>query len=363
MAEGNRAAPSFLRMSMKIGDTGDQDLIARLEAGARAHRRPQRTPDCPDEQRLRLLLPGQVDAQEAGQLLTHASECDWCGTVLREAARDLTEPPTREEEGLAAKARLANPRRRRELARRIAHPKPADPKPGFLIFRWWPAAGLATAALVGAVAYPQWARSAAHTEHLLAEAYTQQRTVEMRLPGAKWGAERIKMGAGSSSFNEPSELLDARSNIKRAIDAHPDDPHWRQLQGRADLMEGREDAAIAELERARSIRPNDIAILADLGAAYYQKGAKTDDLEQYKDSYQRLSEGLRLKKDDPTLLFDQALAAERIQAPTAARQAWEDYLKVDSTSGFANEARAHLAGVKKNLRNSGSTPPKPPLPN
>ena len=86
-----------------------------------------------------------------------------------------------------------------------------------------------------------------------------------------------------------------------------------------------------------------------------------DDPESYSLAYQRLSEGLRLKPNDPTLLFDQALAAEHIQTPTVAQAAWEAYLKLDSTSGFASEARAHLDNVKKKLSNSGPTPATQPL--
>src|ERR1039458_5486125 len=108
-AKGNSAVESFLRMSMKTGDRGCGDLIERLQAGALAHRRPQKRRGCPDEDRLRLLLPGQVEPEEAEKLLTHAAECDWCGTALREAAQDLSEPPTGEEEELAGKSRLADP--------------------------------------------------------------------------------------------------------------------------------------------------------------------------------------------------------------------------------------------------------------
>jgi tetratricopeptide (TPR) repeat protein len=307
-----------------------------------------------------LLLPGQVEPEEADKLLTHAAECDWCGTVLREAARDLTEPPTGEEEELAGRARLADPRRRRELAERIVRRKQTGDKPWLPILRWWPAAGLAAAALVGGVSYQQWALGAAHTEGLLAQAYTKQRPMEMRVPGAAWGRAQTRRSVESSSLNEPQALIDAKSNIKRGIEAHPDDPKWLQLQGRADLLGGKEGAAIEELERARSQRPAEPTILADLGAAYYQKAAKADDPESYSLAFQRLSEGLRLKPGDPTLLFDQALAAEHIQTPTVAQEAWEAYLKVDSSSGFAGEARTHLNNVKKNLNNSGPTPTTQP---
>src|ERR1017187_8002855 len=142
-AKGNSAVESFLRMSMKTGDRGCGDLIERLQAGALAHRRPQKRRGCPDEDRLRLLLPGEVGPEEAEKLLEHAAECDWCGTVLREAAQDLSEPPTGGEEELAGKSRLADPRRRRELAERTTKRKRPGENPGGGFLRGPRAAGLA----------------------------------------------------------------------------------------------------------------------------------------------------------------------------------------------------------------------------
>jgi len=345
---------------MKTGDRGGGDPIERLQAGALAHRRPQRTRGCPDEDRLRLLLPGQVEPSEAERLLTHAAECDWCGTVLREAAQDLTEPPTDEEEELAGKSRLADARRRREFAERVTGGGRTDPKPWPPILRWWPAGALAAAALVGGVSYQQWLLGAAHTERLLARAYTEHRQMEMRLPGAEWGRVRTEMGTGSSSFNAPLELTDAISNIKRRIDARPDDPTWLQLQGRADLLDGKEDAAIAELERAHALRPGDASVLLDWGMALFQKAEKADDPKVRAEAFERLSEGVRLKPNDPALLFNRALAAQSISAFNEARDDWEAFLRVDSTSGWAQEARQHLDEVKKNLSGSGPTLPLQP---
>jgi len=347
-------------MSMKLGDSGG-DPIERLQAGALAHRRAQKTRACPDEDRLRMLLPGQVDGEEADELLTHAAECDWCGTVLREAAQDLTEPPTREEEELAGKAKLADPRRRRKFAERIVKPAKGDPKPFFL--RWGLAWGLATAALVavGGLSYEQWARSPAHSERLLADAYTEQRPMEPRVPDAAWGRRgSTQRGVGSSSINVPQALLDAQSNIRRGIGAHPDDPRWLQLQGEADLLDSKVDAAVAELELAHAQRPADAAILADLGAALFQEGEKEGDQQLLNQAYERFSEGWRLKPNDPTLLFNRALTAQRMLAFTEARDDWEAYLKIDANSRWAEEARGYLDEVKKNLNGSDPTPPLQP---
>ena len=110
------------------------------------------------------------------------------------------------------------------------------------------------------------------------------------------------------------------------------------------------------MEHARSLRPADSTILADLGASYFQKAAKTDDPKLYSSAFEALSEGARLKPDDPVLAFNRALAAEHIFAFNVANEAWQAYLHMDSTSRFAGEAREHLDKVKKNLNNSAHTP-------
>ena len=341
---------------MHNGETGSGDPLERLKAGASAYRRPRKKKDCPAEDRLRLLLPGQIGPEEAERLLTHAAECDWCGMILRQATEDLTEPLKPDEEELAGKSRLADPLARRALVERIVKPK----RPWAPILRWSPAAGLAFAALVGVVGYPQWARSPAHTEQLLAEAYTSNRQMEPRFPGAAWSPERTELGAGGSSVNKPPELRDAESNIARATANHTEDPRWLELQGLQDVLEGSYEPAVSELARAHALRPNSASILLDWGIALFEEGEAKDDAKLRAEGLERFSEGCRLKPKDPELLFNRALAAQKQFLYNEALDDWNAYLKVDSSSGWAREARAHLDEVKKNLSGSAPTPPPPP---
>jgi hypothetical protein len=53
----------------------------------------------------------------------------------------------------------------------------------------------------------------------------------------------------------------------------------------------------------------------------------------------------RALKADPGMaeaMFNRALALERLSLPDQARDAWQQYLKADSSSGWAEEARRHL---------------------
>ncbi len=344
---------------MNIGDSDNPDPVERLRAAARLHRRPERRPDCPDEDRLRMLLaPGLVDAADSGDLLAHAAACDWCGQVLREAAQDLTLPPTPEELHVAAGLKLANRRYRRKFVRRLFPPA------GFFFSLgrgWQPAmAVLAVLAVGGAIWYETaWVGGVRATSRLLAQAYTARRPMEMRLPGAAYSPIRAERGLPSSSYD--TALLEALLNIQRGAGAHPDDPQWLRLRGAADLLQGHYDEARAELERARALRPADPAILAGLGAAYFQIAEKSGgDPELYSKAFDVLSEGAVLQPGDPVLAFNLALAAERIKTPNVALQDWETYLRLDPRGGWTAEARQHLDNVKKNLINTGSPPPRTP---
>ena len=342
---------------MNIGDRDNRDPITSLQEGAKIYRRPSKTPQCPDEDALRRLVPGNVDPGEAQELLGHAAGCDWCGTVLREAVQDLSDPPSDEERETARKTKWDDPRDRRRLAKLLAGSERRS-----TVLWWWPAAaGVAVSACVGLVGYQQWAHGIRHTSTLLARAYTEHRQMDARLPGAAHSPKHTAMGFESSRFEEPAALMDAAANIKRGVAKHPDDPDWLRLEGQAELLENREDSAIAELELARSLRPSNPAILTDLGVAYLQKAQKNgDDPEWSKKALEAISEGARLKPDDPVLAFNRALAAEQFQAPSAAREAWEKYLKLDSNGGWASEAREHLEQLKKRLGGSGNTPLEQP---
>jgi len=328
--------------------------------------------ECPDEERLWLLVAGLLDEPETKKLLAHAEMCVWCGQILRDAVKetaakeDLEPPPTEEELAIAATTRLANAENRRAFAERLAtlaHPAPMPTPIRKRSPRWrvWGEVA-ALAAAIGAVGIYLWPTSAVlQTERLLVRAYTEYRPMEMRLPGAGYGPVRTERGAGSLPISRSPDLHEAEARILREIEAHPDDPQWLRLQGREHLLEGKEEDAITELERAHALRPNDADILSDLGAAWFQKAEKASDkgaaLKSFSSAFDFLSQGARLRPGDPALAFNRALAAEHIFAYNEARDAWEAYLRLDSRSPWANEARAHLDEVKKNSIGSGPTPP------
>ena len=134
----------------RIMQSDDGDLIARLEAAAKVRRTAAKKRDCPDGNRLRMLVPGLVDGIEAQELLEHAADCGWCGKVLHEAVQDLGAPFTLKEPGIPGSSYHGHTGRRHEPARELSR----EARRGALIqWRWPMAVVFAAATLLGGVAY------------------------------------------------------------------------------------------------------------------------------------------------------------------------------------------------------------------
>lgn len=337
---------------MSIGDTENDDLLRSLRAGAGATKRT----DCPDEERLQMLAVGLADPVEAAQLLAHAATCDWCGTVLKEAVQDLAEDPTEEEKEFASTTRLAGPLARREMAKRLAEPslvqRAAEQAGAWArawfgwikrpVVRWTAPVGVAAAGAIVFLLQPT-------IQDLLARAYQEQRTSEFRLAHAEYARVTQEMGEGSV-FGGPESLLKAKAKLAGQIKAHPDAPDLLRLQGEAQMITHHASAAVEALERARDLHPNDARILGDLGAAYALRGDTEAQPADYQAAIECLGQSLTLHPGDTEVMFNKALVLEKESLFDQAIKAWDEYLQVDATGAWADEARQRLAGVKKKMK-------------
>ena len=61
---------------------------------------------------------------------------------------------------------------------------------------------------------------------------------------------------------------------------------------------------------------------------------------------------IALANPPPEAYFNRALALERLHLGDSARRAWDDYLKRDSTSGWADEARHHVEELPRERQSS-----------
>ena len=119
---------------------------------------------------------------------------------------------------------------------------------------WIPAAAAAAVLMVSLTAlyYWRWAHSASR---LLADAYAERRTLEVRIPGAHYGPVRVERGAAANATT-PASLLEAEADIIRQLARNPDDAEWLEAQARADLLHSDYASAIRDANRALQIRPD-----------------------------------------------------------------------------------------------------------
>ena len=326
-------------------------------AGLRSVQPGSRQAECLDPSAWYEIVAGVSPPAEALVHVLHASRCDGCGPLLREAVALLNGEMTASEAEQIAALAGARPEWRRKLAQQITGTLMLAPAP----LSWWrkswmTAPRLATAAalllVLASLAWwgtSQWNR-ALSPDRLLASAYAEQRTLELRIPGAPYAPLRVQRGPEDSFVNRPKALLSAEALIAGQLASHPSDPYWLQAKARVDLLEGKYEPAVDSLRRALQLQPNSPGILTDLASAYFQRGQAADRPEDYAAAFERLSQALAVAPDDPVALFNRAIVSERQFLYHQALDDWEHYLRIDPRSEWADEARKRADAVREKLK-------------
>jgi CHAT domain-containing protein/cytochrome c-type biogenesis protein CcmH/NrfG len=303
---------------------------------------------------------GLLEETEAKERMHHAAQCGQCGPLLKAATRSLSDETSPDEEAVLARLRSARPEWQSQMAgtlRTMERPpvsaravtlramfrllRPVYLVPGFavLILLCWLAARF-------------WLPVS--SEQLLAQAYTQHRTLEARIPGAEYAPLRVERGSGASNLNKPPSLLEAEAIIAKNLQKDPNDPKWLQARARADLLDGNYDSAIKSLDRALERHPDSPQLLSDLGAAYFERGETGDRAIDDGRAIEYLSKALSVSPDDPVALFNRALAYERMFLYAQATTDWEHYLRVDPKGAWSDDVRKRLEAIRdkqKSARN------------
>jgi CHAT domain-containing protein/tetratricopeptide (TPR) repeat protein len=321
--------------------------------------------NCPGPAVWREIVGGLTPPVQTLEYIEHASHCDSCGLLLRSSfaeLADLGRELTEEERKLIAALESAHPEWQQNLARRIAGVLQSRPnRDSRSWFQGWlavPRLALAGACLL-AVALGGMGMKMAITAHrsqpaaaerLLARAYSQKRTLELRIAGAEHAPLRVARGAATSFTNRPPALLKAEALIASQLQSHPSDPAWLQAQAQADMLEGRYDAAVEALRHALELTPHSPSLLIDLATSYYQRAQQEGRNEDFGLAYEYLSKALTLSPDNPVALFNRALVAEHQFLYYQALDDWNRYLQVDPRSDWATEAQDAAERLRIKLR-------------
>jgi CHAT domain-containing protein len=317
-----------------------------------------RGPDCPaDESEWLRLVAGLVPEERSGQLMSHATQCDHCGPLLREASNLLDEDLTQSEEKVLAEWSSRSQLDSRMLAERLMEQNEAAAFKKQKVWPWtrllaWPlpvfAAGtfafLILATWLGVRVYLPLS-----ADQLLARAYTENRTLEVRIPGAKYAPLHVERSGNVSNFDRPESLLRAEALIAEQSRRNPNDPVWLDAKARAELLDGDYAAALKSLQRALEVQPDSPTLLTDLASAYFVRAKSTDRSVDYGNAIDTLGKVLAKNPDDSIALFNRALACEQMFLYTQTVDDWEHYLRVDPKGEWADEARKRLAVVRNKM--------------
>jgi CHAT domain-containing protein/tetratricopeptide (TPR) repeat protein len=154
---------------------------------------------------------------------------------------------------------------------------------------------------------------------------------------------------GGSTGRESSRLLDARSRIERHLEKAPQDPHWLELEARADVLEEKYDSAVDILDRLLAAGPVTASLLADDAAAYFERGAATGSENDRASALDLLRRADELTPDDPVVLFNEAVAMEDRGQFMNAVETWNRYLRFERDPRWLAEGRARLQSLEQKL--------------
>lgn len=326
------------------------DQLASARIGARNGM------NCPDERIWLDVAGGTLPSEESLKYIQHASECTSCAHRLRAATRIFQEELSPEEEKTIEALPSAGAKQRKRLAQQLAdkanagHSGREEISPKRKRSFWWPfSLSIAGAAVVVAIIFSTIPRnSPAAVDQLLAQAYTENRTIEMRIPGAKHGDIRQqRSGTVGSILNNSEAARSAQDKISTALKKDPGNPQWLILQAQLDLLDWRYQAAASELKKMIQTGADSTSFLLMRALVLYEQGQDEHDQQLQNEAVDLLGRILQREPTNSIALFDQALACEDLYNYVCAAKDWNQLLQVEKDQGWTAEARRHLNQIQE----------------
>ena len=358
--------------------------VARLNQAATRTLNQLQTPDlatpradCPSASEWPLVVAGQVESEKAREYLRHAADCDHCGTLIRQATADSDDEFTTHQEEMISQLKSSDPAWQKRFARELAAKSqvqvgPASRGPAkvlrgrWMSFRKWQpwVLGAAAAIVVSVMLFPLVSKyySQKTPDKLLAQAYGEQRNLELRFAGAQYGPVHMERAKGGDSrLNRPPALLEAEAIIARGLQKEPDSAVWLQAKGRADLLEGNYEAAIQSFQKALEVEADSTSLQTDIASGYFQRAELADRASDYGKAIELLSKVLAKNPDDPIARFNRALVNEKMFLYRQALEDWEHYLTSDPEGEWANEANQHINNLRQTINEQTRSATEPLL--
>jgi CHAT domain-containing protein len=181
---------------------------------------------------------------------------------------------------------------------------------------------------------------------LLAKAYTEQRTLELRVGKARHSLIRMERGQQISPMNRPQSLLDAEAAIARGLRNTPGDSSLLTARGQANLLEWSYEAAITDMQEALGTQPKSPTVLNGLATAYFERAETEDRFDDYGTAFELQSRALQHSPDDALILFNRAITGAHLFLYKQSIEDWHHYLALDATGDWSDEAKQSLREVQ-----------------
>lgn len=205
--------------------------------------------------------------------------------------------------------------------------------------------------VMGTVAMLPWLHrkwQLSRTDNLLNQAYSSRRTLDLRFAGAKFAPLQRTRGGNNSL---PLPLIEAEAEI--AEHEGEGDPEWGRLRGRAMILRGEPEQAIAALERAHEFQPHSVPIMIDLALAYAQRAEFREIDTSNFAALEMLGVVLTKEPDNQVALFNSAILKEKQFLYREAVDDWQKFL--DTSPGpWSAEALAHVTTIRQKLHDHES---------
>lgn len=326
---------------------------------------PVRTSTCPLEETWVSLAIGRIASADSEALIEHASTCDYCGLVLREATKNFVQPLSEEERRSISSLASASVKWQRELARRMTSGDNSSTilgrapiswtRFGHLHLGWAALVIVCIIAVIGIVIWPR-STSLASVNDLIAQAYSQRRPFSLRISNARYGVLRQQRGQ-LTALDDPQSLKEAKVQIAKALLRNPNDAQWLKAKAEVDMIEDRTEAALNSLQAASEIAPKDSSILVDMAGAYFElpagkgavnTGTRTSTPGANADEALRLlNQVLTTNPRDAAALFNRAVIYQSLGRNTEAETDFQSYLTIDPGSDWATEVRSRVSELPK----------------
>ncbi|HEX3579294.1 MAG TPA: zf-HC2 domain-containing protein [Thermoanaerobaculia bacterium] len=261
----------------------------------------------PEAEDLGRFVEGTLDEPERASIIQHIADCDDCRMSVVDAA-EFTEP---------AAAQLNR--------------------------NWWMgiAAALILVAAIGTLTYQRFHVRLGDVKQEYAK--VKNRPLEARLSGFDYVPHVVKRGGDDDDHDTQLDVM--KGKAAELMELQGTDAKTLHARGIGFLLAADDPKkSIPDLQAAAERDPNNATYQNDLAAAMIAAGSNNPAILQR--ALAACDRALHIDSRSPDALFNRAVVLQDLGRDAEALAAYEQYLKVDSTSSWAAEARQHISDLR-----------------